>query len=278
MKLTDLIPLYLQEVISKNDPCRYEAALPPLFEHYYTYYASPQPYSFLNEEEILHRRQQALQRIPLLLQKFEENGLALQGIRLVLFVGHGTSNGHAFPLGDQWVVWLPLEAYPTAFAMDVFFTHESAHALHYQRQSDFYFKDEVERTQIFRQLVTEGIATLASKELLGIRNEQALWADYLPPQEVRQWYEQCQQREGELFQMVAGKLNISDPQNRLFSFSNSADVVENRAGYYLGLRLVEHFMETQGLRLQDILEVGKTEFLRVIQGFLEREEYRFSSQ
>lgn len=176
------------------------------------------------------------------------------------------------------MVWLPIETYPTAFAMDVFFIHEIAHALHYQRQPDFFFKDEVERTQIFRQLVTEGIATLASKELLRIRDEQALWADYLPPQEVQRWYEQCQRRKGELFQMVAGKLITSDPQNRLFSYSNSADVAENRAGYYLGLRLIEHFMETEGLYLREILEVGKTELLRVTQGFLEREEYRFSSQ
>ncbi|MFN3308684.1 MAG: DUF2268 domain-containing putative Zn-dependent protease [Anaerolineales bacterium] len=276
MELIDLSLLYLQDVIGKNDPRHYEAALPQLFEHYYAYYAPPQPYSFRNEEEILHRRQQALQRIPRLSQKFEQNGLAVEGVQLVLFVGHGTSNGHAFPLGDQWVVWLPLEAYPTAFAMDVFFTHEIAHALHYQRQPAFYFKDEVERTQIFRQLVTEGIATLASKEILRIGGEQALWADYLPPENVQQWYQQCQQRERELFRTVSEKLHTSDPQNRLFSYSDSAEVDENRAVYYLGLRLIEHYVETEGLHLRDILEVGKTEFLRIVRGFLAREEYRFS--
>jgi hypothetical protein len=85
-------------------------------------------------------------------------------------------------------------------------------------------------------LATEGLATLTSKIVLNIRSEQALWADYLSPESVQQWYNQCLRRENELFYAVSKKLESADEQNRLFSFSDSDDVFENRAVYYVSLR------------------------------------------
>ncbi|MCX8063114.1 MAG: DUF2268 domain-containing protein [Anaerolineales bacterium] len=273
--MNDLTHSYILYVLKQGDIRRYEAAFPQLFAHYYAYYAEPMPYSFRDEGEILRRRELMLQRLSLIAQRFKQQGLPLEGFKIVLFVGHGTSNGHAFPLEGQWVVWLPLETYPTPTAMDIFFTHEIAHALHYQRQPDFFYRSEAERTQVFRQLVTEGLATLFSKELLNVSDELALWGDYLPQNDVQRWYQQCQQREEELFRMAFENLWISDSQNRLFSYSDSDDVAENRAGYYIGLRLIEYYMKNHGLHLQGILGIRKAEFSKMFRNFLERGEYLY---
>jgi uncharacterized protein YjaZ len=271
MRITDLTEDYLRYVIRQNDPASYESALPQLFEHYYAFWSWLQPYSFRNVDEILRRRNLILERLPILSERFGRKGLNLADIDAILFVGHGTSNGHAFRIKEQWVVWLPIEAYHSVQAVDVFVSHEIAHALHYQQQPDFYFKNGREKNQVFRQLVTEGLATLTSKEVLNISSEQALWADYLPPESIQQWYNQCLQRENELLYAVSNKLESADDQNRLFSFHDSDDVLENRAGYYVGLVIVERHMQRMGFSLQDLFAMSKQEFLRVFRKFLKFE-------
>lgn len=271
MRVTDLTEYYLQYVIEQSDPVRYEATFPQLFEHYYTFWAQPQSYSFRDVEAVVFRRNLILERLPSLLERFEYNGLKSTDIDVIIFVGHGTSNGHAFPFMGRWIVWLPVETYHSPQAIEVFVSHEMAHALHYQQQPDFYFRDKRYKNQVFRQLVTEGIATLSSKEILGVSNEQALWADYLPFERVQQWYAACVEREEELFRVVADKLQSNDEQNRLFSFSETDDVLENRAGYYAGLVLIEHYAKQHSLTLRDLFAISKEEFWQIIQSLLKVE-------
>lgn len=271
MQVTDLTRDYLRYVLEEDKPALYENALPHLFEHYYAFWAQTQPYSFRNGDEIRRRRNLILERLPVLANRFECQHLNIADIEVVLFVGHGTSNGHAFCPKDHWVVWLPIETYHSVPAIDVFVSHELAHALHYQQRPEFYFTNEAERTQVFRQLVTEGIATLASKVILGISNEQAMWADYLPPERIRHWYEQCLQREPKLFRIAAAKLENSNERNTLFSFSETDDVLENRAGYYLGLVLIERYMKQENLSLHDLFGIGKEKFWNIILSYLNTE-------
>lgn len=268
MHVIDLTEYYLKYVIQRDDTARYEATFPQLFEHYYAFWAKPQTYSFRDVEKVAFHRNLILARLPSLLERFEREGLKFEYIDIAIFVGHGTSNGHAFPLMGRWVVWLPVESYHSPQFIDIFVSHEMAHALHYQQQPDFYFKDEKEKNQVFRQLVTEGIATLVSKEILDASDEQALWADYLPFERVQQWYKACLERKEELLRIVAENLDSSDEQNRLFSFSETDNVLENRAGYYAGLALVEHYAKQQGLTLRDLFSISKEEFWRIIQSLL----------
>lgn len=271
MRVTDLTEHYLRYVIQQDDTTRYEATFPQLFEHYYTFWAKPQSYSFRDAEKVVFQRNLILERLPSLSEKFERKGLKSTDIDVTIFVGHGTSNGHAFPLMGRWIVWLPVETYHSPQAVDVFVSHEMAHALHYQQQPDFYFKDKRYKNQVFRQLVTEGIATLSSKEILGVSDEQALWADYLPSERIQQWYKACSERKEELFWVVANNLESSDEQNCLFSFSETDNVLENRAGYYVGLVLIERYAKQQGLTLRDLFAVNKEEFWRIIQSLLKVE-------
>lgn len=271
MHIIDLTEHYIRHIIQQDDVLRYESALPELFQHYYTFWAQPQSYDFRDIEEIVRRRNLILERLPLLSKQFESKGLPIADIDILLFVGHGTSNGHAFPSQSRWVVWLPIETYHSPQAVNVFVSHEIAHALHYQQQPAFYFKDEREKNQVFRQLVTEGIATFISKEILGVSNEQALWADYLTSDRVQRWYRDCVKYEKEIFRIVADKLDCSDRENRLFSFSETDDVLKNRAGYYAGLMLIERSAKQQGLTLQDLLKVSQASFWQIIQLSLESE-------
>lgn len=264
MHVIDLTEYYLQHVIQQDDVALYEATFPQLFEHYYAFWAEPQTYSFRDVEKIAFGRNLILERLPSLLERFERRSLKFVDIDIAIFVGHGTSNGHAFPLMGRWVVWLPVEAYHSPQLVDTFVSHEMAHALHYQQRPDFYFKDEKEKNQVFRQLVTEGIATLVSKEVLDASDEQALWADYLPFERVQRWYKACLEREEELLRVVAENLESSDEENRLFSFSETDNVLENRAGYYAGLVLVEHYAKQRGLTLRDLFAISKEEFWRII--------------
>lgn len=264
MRIRDLTGDYLAYVLKQDKPILYESAFPQLFEHYYAFWANRQPYSFSDLDEIARRRNLILERLPILSRRFGQYYLDLANIEITLFVGHGTSNGHAFYTDEHWVVWLPIEAYHSVLATDVFVSHELAHALHYQQQPEFYFRNEIERTQVFRQLVTEGIATLTSKIVLGISSEQALWADYLPAERIHQWYEECSRSETELFRAIADKLESSDEQNYLFSFSESDNVLENRAGYYAGLVLLECCMKHERIPLKDLFGIGKQQFLNLI--------------
>jgi uncharacterized protein YjaZ len=272
MRIIDLTEEYIQHVIQEDQIDNYEANFPQLFEHYYTFWAQPQKYLFRDVQEIVFRRNLVLAHLPWLVERFERKKLHITDVDVVVFVGHGTSNGHAFPSKeDHWVVWLPLEAYSSPQIVDVFVAHEIAHALHYQLQPAFYFRDVQEKNQVFRQLVTEGIATLTSKEVLNISNKQALWADYLPRERIERWYKACLEREDELFCFVADKLESSDEQNGLFSFSDTDEILENRAGYYAGLVLVERYVRQQGLTLQDLFRTSKEEFWHIMRSSLKIE-------
>jgi len=47
--------------------------------------------------------------------------------------------------------------------------------------------------------------------------------------------------------------------------------LENRAGYYVGLVIVERYMQRMGFSLQDLFAMNKQEFLKVFQKFLKFE-------
>ncbi|TFH65296.1 MAG: hypothetical protein E4G91_03010 [Candidatus Zixiibacteriota bacterium] len=264
MQIIDLTQHFIDCVVRNDNQLEYESLFPALFEHYYRFWAIRRPNFKFSEDEVIRRTKLIKERLPIIEQCFADNGLSVDTITIALFVGHAASNGHAFEHEGRFVVWIPVEAYTSTRAVDVFVAHEIAHALHYQGEPAFYFADHFEKGQMFRQLATEGVATLVSKVVMGIDEIEALWADYLPRDKAQAWYEQCKSREKELSRFVLTHLEESDKENSLFWFSDSEDVFQNRAGYYLGLVLAERICRKRECSLGDLLSLSRTEFQEMV--------------
>ena len=115
----------------------------------------------------------------------------------------------------------------------------------------------------------EGIATITSKKVLDIDDKQALWADYLPAERIRQWYEECTLREAEILGIVAERLESKDVN--LFSYTGSQDVLKNRAGYYAALRIMQRILHDNKLPLRELFAIEKQAFFRMIKALLENQ-------
>ncbi len=264
MQVIDLTQAFINCVVQDDNQLEYESLFPALFEHYYRFWAIRRPNFKFSEDEVIRRTKLIKERLPIIEQCFAKNGLPIDTLTIVLFVGHDASNGHAFEHEGRFVVWIPVESYTSTRAADVFVAHEIAHALHYQGEPAFYFTNNFEKGEMFRQLATEGVATLVSKVVMGIDEVEALWADYLPRDKAQAWYEQCKSREKELSGFVLAHLEESDKENSLFWFSDSEDVFQNRAGYYLGLMLAERICAKRECSLGDLLSLSRMEFQEMV--------------
>ena len=264
MQVIDLTQHFINCVVRNNNQSDYENLFPALFEHYYRFWTTRQPDFKFGEDDVIRRTKLIKERLPIIEQCFAKNGLSVDTITIALFVGRNASNGHAFEHEARFVVWIPVETYSSAPDVDVFVSHEIAHALHYQYEPAFYFTNSAEKNQMLRQLVTEGVATLVSKVVMGIDEVGALWADYLPRDKAQAWYEQCKLREKELSQFVLTHLEDSDEENSLFWFSDSEDIFRNRAGYYLGCLLAERICKKREYSLRDLLSISRTEFHKMV--------------
>src|SRR5690349_661551 len=109
----------------------------------------------------------------------KNEGLSTADLSALLFIGSGVANGHAFFDGRQWLAWFDVPDYQSELTSKVFVLHELIHALHYKLTPSFYFRTSAEKTLLWRQLLSEGIATYATKMLLHLNDGEALWGDYL---------------------------------------------------------------------------------------------------
>jgi hypothetical protein len=264
MQVIDLTQHFIDCVVRNDNQFAYESYFPTLFEHYYRFWTTRRPNFKFGEGEVIRRTELIKERLPIIEQRFADNGLPIDALAIVLFVGHDASNGHAFEHEGRFVVWIPVETYTSTRAVDVFISHEIAHALHYQAEPAFYFADHFEKGQMFRQLVTEGVATLVSKVIMEIDDVEALWADYLPRDKAQSWYAQCKSREREMSGFALSHLKESDKENSLFWHSDSEDVLQNRAGYYLGLMLAERIRRKRECSIGELLSLSKAEFQEMV--------------
>jgi hypothetical protein len=261
MKVTDLTREFINHVIQRGNPEDYWATYPALFDHYYTFWASRAPFDPELTPEYLDRQVGLIEReLPSIESKFEAAALPVQDLEVVLFVGQGTTNGHAFRDGDSYVVWIPIETYPTKLMVRVFLSHEIAHALQYERTCDFYFSTSAERKVVSRQVVTEGIASYLPMVVLGLDEKTALWADYLPSEQAELWFQKCLRQERELEKKVLDNWNSDEVD--LFILKDLGDVFKSRGGYFIGLRLVERILDRTGMGVHGVLELGRREFER----------------
>ncbi len=184
--------------------------------------------------------------------KFKRRHILLKGINLVMIHGDGSANGHALPSKSGAIVWVAAECFHTALETKVFVTHEIAHGIHYREEPGFAFHTMEEKRLVWRQLITEGVATYLTKKALKVPDEIALWADTLPPDQLRSWMEACRNRERELFEYIERNFDSSDPSISLFYAADPNDIFAYRAGYYAGLKLIEKVCKENKIRDWDL--------------------------
>jgi len=259
MRITDLTDVYKDLVIRQNRFEEYVQTAPSLFAHYFSYWAKrPMDGVPVLSERDLQQKQHLLRtRLPIIEETMVRKGLRIHDLSLVLFVGQGTSNGHAFLEQGKSTVWIPVEAYETEKQVDVFVTHEIVHALHYQARPEFFFTSKKEQQQTGRQFLTEGMATCLTKHVLDCGDTTALWADYLPPTQADRWMSDCKEHLSELGKVIYEQWNESPEQNELFLANDPNNIFKYRSGYFAGLWFTEEFMRRENLRPQDLLQVDR---------------------
>jgi hypothetical protein len=260
MRVLNLVEEFVALPQSEQSWERYERHYPALFEHYFRYWCPRERgRPTFDTNGIRERARRVLRTLDVIEPRLKER-LSIRELTVVLFVGGDTSNGHAFLDGDRCVVWIPVETYATDHRAHIFLTHEIIHGLHYSRAREFFFQDELSKNQLGRQLITEGVATFLTAQILGVSEQEALWADYLTPEQFGSWLVECQMREPELRAFFREHFFESMVEPALFQANNPADVVNYRAGYFVGLAVVRNLLDREKLSLQDLLELPRQQF------------------
>ena len=176
----------------------------------------------------------------------------------IAFVGHGRSNGHAFRNGSAVYPWFALEQYPSSRRIRAFVPHELTHAVHYAEVPDLYFETQDEQGSTSRQLVTEGIATLAAQVLTGCTAMEAVWADFLAAEDAERWMDTAVAGLPALAAASLEYWNSSLAGNPLFAYSEGEPPDRNRGGYLLGLELARWAAERRNVGLADLVQLDRT--------------------
>lgn len=260
INVIDLTPIYIQCMPNKRWT-DYEKAYPTLFQHYHRYWADADAeYALRTADTVREKTALVESRLPFVKTILTQKGFSDEVI-VVLFVGKDTTNGHAFwdEQRHKFVVWLPVEAYATQKQIDIFAPHELIHALHYTRYPEFYFRNEHQMKLVGRQIITEGMATFGTMQVMGCDEVTALWADYVSPEFASHWYEQCQNREREMVSKILEEWETSQEENKWFMMWDERDVTRCRGGYYVGLRVMQEINRRHKVDLHALLSLNAKE-------------------
>jgi len=271
MNILDLTESYISEIFKAKDLRSYERSYPALFSHYFKYWAKRKYFSnHLSKNEVKKRKLLVIEALKDLEKRLISARFEMRNMDVVLFVGQGTTIGHAFKDGNKFIVWLPLEGYKTKLQAKIFITHEIIHALHYSHSPDFYFNNIAEKRSVIRQLITEGMATYLSMKVLKEDEGVALWADYLTKSKLKIWLQECRQKEQQLYKLVLKNFSSSNPKIGLFYANDPTDIVNYRAGYYVGLRLVEAVAKEGSLDNQGLINIPRSNFENIAKKWLQK--------
>lgn len=265
MNIIDLTSEYIKHIVNAGDLASYEKSYPALFQHYFRYWAKRKNFSkTLNKSEVKKRLNLIEPRLSRVEKKINSSGLNISFLKIVLFVGQSTCNGHVFKDNKEFIVWIPIETYSTPLQVDVFITHEIIHSLHYLKSPDFYFNNFTEKRLISRQFITEGVATYLTKHIIKITQSKALWADFLSKEKTKIWFRECQQKEKELYKFVLKNFSSTNPEISLFYAKNPRNIYEFRAGYFVGLKLVDQMVKNKKMDPKKLLEIPRKKFEKMI--------------
>jgi len=270
VNILDLTDRYLTDVLQGHDYDSYFEVCPSLFDHYFTYWADRN--GFVNEisrSEIYKRRETVLRALTECEQKFETAGLPIDSLSIILFVGVGTTNGHAYYDGEQIVVWIPVETYTSNILASVFVPHEILHGLHYQQLPSFYFHNSDEKNHVGRQLITEGVATYLTAYIMEVSDSTALWADYLDTDQSNKWMNECRKRTCEISRYVIDNYHCTVSDIGIFRADDPEDILNYRVGYYVGLKIIQELVKKTQLTPSDLLRMERTELSKDCLSLLE---------
>lgn len=267
MKIKDLTQNYL-EYCNDGDLEKYSQSFPALFEHYFTYWGERNSFkATLAEEGVAASKTLVQNRLPYIEKRLLSRGLDSTNIEIVLFVGQGVTNGHAFQKDDSFIVWVPLELYKTEIEVDAFLTHEIIHALHYHTVPAYYFSSLDEKYDPLRQVAVEGLATFVTKKVMDLSVEEALWADFLSKEKSQLWIEECEKKRNEITDVIMSR-DITKGR-ALFEANNDNSVLEFRGGYYLGYTLIDELSQEQNLSIADLLTLPRKDLESLLKEKLE---------
>ena len=269
MNIIDLTTSYTSEILKAKNLRAYERSYPALFLHYFKYWAKRKNFSnHLSNAEVGKRKKLVTKALKEIEKDLTFAGFETKKMGVVLFVGQGTSNGHAFKDDNKFIVWLPLEGYKTKLQAKIFITHEIIHALHYSKSSNFYFNKVAEKRSVIRQLITEGIATYLVIKIFNVDEGIALWADYISKNKTKIWLQKCQQKEQKLYKFILKNFSSSSQKISLFYANNPADLLNYRAGYYVGLKLVEAVAKDMRFGNKELLKIPRRKFENIAKKWL----------
>jgi uncharacterized protein YjaZ len=200
----------------------------------------------------------------------EASNLDTSNILCAIMDKCSTSNGHAFLWKEKAVVWFSASNYPTPKTIEVFATHEVIHAIHYLSNPDFCFNSAKEKNHVGRQLVTEGVATYITQQLLQLTDSEALWADYLVASDLEVLMKEYDAGKNTTASRILTAWDADD--QAFFTALNRENIDEYRSGYFIGRLIVEKIMKEQGFTIQELLmlprptfEEQAKEILRILQ-------------
>lgn len=264
MEILDLVDAYVADVLRDHAVERYERRMPELFAHIREFWISQYPQ--VNEAILLERRKTVRGAVDRSVAKLSEL-VDPERVGVVLFVG-AAGTGHAFESAGRVWAWLPVEGYTSELMARAFVPHELAHAAHYARQPDVYFRSRVEHQHTGRKIITEGFATRMAMQWENLSAADALWADFLPEERRSRWLVQCAARRSELAGHV---LDIWDQDaGDLFYFTDSDDVVCNRAGYGIALAAWMAVEASTGASVAELMLLTRSEIEKLLKAELSR--------
>lgn len=266
MEVNDLTKYYLQ-YLKDGDLKRYEETYPAFFEHYFTFWGERKSFKkTLNEKEVNEQVRLIKKELPTIEAALKKYHFDTDDIKLVLFVGQGSSNGHAFLDNNTFVVWISIELYTSALQVRSFVTHEIIHAIHYRHNPGLYFSTSKEKYDPHRQLITEGVATYVTKKIMGLSDTGALWADVLPGGEAQKWLDECKKSK----EALCGKIQKNEGSQGLFEANDPSNIYSFRAGYYLGRLLIEKIAEDNDMSEHEVITLPHDTITDLIQKELKK--------
>ncbi len=259
MQTIDLTNDYLS-FLNTNNTSQYIKSCPFLFKHYFQYWGEGKKnFPKLKENDVLNNRKLILNSLQKIRRLFNKAGINSHDISVIIFIGQGTANGHAFIHKGKSYAWIAAEDYNSQLYSDVMCLHEIVHALHYANVPSFYFRNSPQKKHTGRLLITEGIASYVTKKLLRINNCKALWGDFLSAAKAKIWLKKCEEKSQEISDFIYKNFN-STAANLFYLYPEKEainDPFKSRGGYWLGLKLIEQIVKEERLSLNGILKMDR---------------------
>lgn len=254
MNIVDLIPGYIKHVLENDNYVLYHKMYPELFEHYYKFWSKLNVHNTrFDRKQIIDSRNRIVSFIKKNYEALKKYNRSFKELKVVLFVGDGFTNGHAFKDKDKLVVWIPVETYSNNTDIQIFVTHELLHGIHYLKVPEFYFTTDEEKRRLSRQLITEGLASYGTQRLTGVSEETALWGDYLTGKKLTNWMNSCEKEFDNLKKFAKENYDSTENGQALFWAADENDIYKYRAGYYLGMKLLQQLDNSEKLGLNGLL-------------------------